>query len=242
MKCLCHEVTENLEIYEKNYLKFTKCLIRGSEILLSGKPEELVRQNLLYLLTNDDLFPDLIDIKVEYNNLDIAVYKRQDESSSFKPLQSPLMIVEVKRNEENLLDHKEQLITYLKQFRSKIGLIANCKEAFLFRKDVLDSRISDISEIKSFIRKSIHDTKNDCVEFEKARAGDIKSFVYLIENHGKYSTHQITFKLKSNPAPIVGCLFKLKGQNVYFDIYGNYAKKQKFFKLQDFEHLVSIVY
>ncbi|MEH2422725.1 MAG: hypothetical protein V7K48_17950 [Nostoc sp.] len=97
MKSLSEEISITLNIYKRNYTEYTKCLIRGREIFIDGRPEEKVRQLFIYFLVKrSGLFPNEIDIKVESNNHDIEVYKTV-KNKYFKPYHPPLMIVEVKR-------------------------------------------------------------------------------------------------------------------------------------------------
>ena len=124
----CAEILGKLCIYKRNYSEYTKCLSRGIEVLVSGKPEERVRQVLLYFLLRESrLFPDTIDVKTEYNNLDVVVYRRPTEEF-FRPLQEPLVIIEVKREEVNLLDYENQLFEYMKEQRGNTGVLFNCNE------------------------------------------------------------------------------------------------------------------
>ncbi len=246
MSRLCEELFRKIKIYEKNYSEYTKCLIREKEILVLGKPEEKVRQVLLYFLVHESgLFPNTIDIKVEYNYLDVALYK-SIKNPDFKPLQPPLMIVEVKREEENLLNHETQILRYLKEFRSEMGLLFNCNQIIVYIKEdsgFTRNYLGCITDIRSLILQSCNRVKSDISEFEKAKKGSGDSFIYLVSKYGKRATHKILFKLKSMPVPIVGCFFNLADNKIYYDIYGKYSRKQKlFFEYQDFESLVSISY
>lgn len=246
MSRLCEELFKKIKIYEKNYSEYTKCLIREKEILVLGKPEEKVRQVLLYFLVYESgLFPTTIDIKVEYNYLDVALYKSIN-NQAFKPLQPPLMIVEVKREEENLLNHEAQIIRYLKEFRSEIGLLFNCNQIIGYIKEdsgFTRSYLTCITDIPPLILQSCNRVESDISEFEKAKKGSVNSFICLVSKYGERATNKISFKLKSMSVPIVGCFFNFADNRMYYDIYGKYSRKQKFFfEYQDFESLISISY
>jgi hypothetical protein len=72
------EVQKKLDIYtKKNNQAYIKCLIRGIEIPINGRPEELVRQIFIHFLIKESgLFPNRINIKVEANNHDIEIHKK----------------------------------------------------------------------------------------------------------------------------------------------------------------------
>ena len=91
MTNLRREIETKLNIYTKKYQEeYIKCLIRGIEIPIKVRPEELVRQLFIDFMINESgLFPDLINIKVEVNNHDVEIYKKP-EYDNFQPYQSPL--------------------------------------------------------------------------------------------------------------------------------------------------------
>jgi len=37
MTCLSEEISKKLNIYKRNYTEYTKCLVRGKEVILDGK-------------------------------------------------------------------------------------------------------------------------------------------------------------------------------------------------------------
>ena len=91
------ELLGKLHFYKRDYASYTRCLSRGIELLVSGRPEEVVRQALLYyLIHGSGLYPGRVDISVEQDNLDIALYRRPEEESFF-PCWPPVVIIEVKR-------------------------------------------------------------------------------------------------------------------------------------------------
>src|SRR5688572_17620184 len=96
------QLVAGLLVYERGHLRYTRCLCRDTEVLLTGQPEELVRQALLYhLIRRSGLYPGTIDLRAEFNDLDIAVLKPPSDER-FRPVPRPLVIVEVKRTEADL--------------------------------------------------------------------------------------------------------------------------------------------
>lgn len=247
MEQLCEEIFKNLNIYEKNSAKYTKCLGRGIEILISSKPEEKVRQVLLYFLINESgLFPNQIHLKVEYNNLDIAIYQNGVDNN-FKPFHPPMAIVEVKREEENLLNHENQLWQYLKENRVKIGILFNGNETIGYQRnedgDFVKNCLISVKDISKLILQAASQIEDDYSDFIKAKNGDIESFIYLIGKYGKHTLHKVTFTLNSPCPSITGCCFSYDEHYIYYDLYAKYSQnKRLYFKRCDFGKLISIVY
>ncbi|MBD2614960.1 MAG: type I restriction enzyme HsdR N-terminal domain-containing protein [Nostoc sp. ZfuVER08] len=245
MASLTEEIYRTLNIYKRNYTEYTKCLVRGKEIILDGRPEEKVRQFFIYFLVNQSgLFPNKIDIKVESDHHDIELYKAV-KNQYFKPYSPPIMIIEVKREEENLLNHEKQIEKYLKKSCSEIGILYNYHQiiAYTNRNAVFRSNnLNSLTDIPPLVLQSSNDIENDILDFQKAVNGSFDSFNYLTNKYGKYALNTIIFRLKGEQLPIAGCFFKFQDNKVYYDVYGKYAKKQQSFNYQDFEKLVSITY
>lgn len=246
MERLCEEIYQKLIFHEKNYSKYTKCLVRKIELLVSGKPEEIVRQVLLYFLINESgLFPNLIDIKVEHNSWDVAIYKNLEEEN-FKPLQPPSVIIEVKREEANLLNSEDQILRYLRGSHSEIGILFNGKKTIVYKKnelgDFIAKNLGSIADIPNVIQQGNTKIKQDLLDFKKAQDGDVNSFINLTKNYGKYATNQFIFRLKTSSNLLIGCFFSYDRNNIYYDIYGHYSKKKLSFKYSEFEKLISIIY
>ena len=184
---------------------------------------------------------------MEYNNLDIAIYKKI-KLEYFRPFQYPIAIIEVKREEENLSDHENQLLGYLSEHRTSIGVLFNGSACLLFKKSSKEanfsrSNIRTIEDIPAILREALNQPDSDFLEFERARGGDTDSFVYLIKKYGKYALHKFTFLLKDNCEPILGCFFSYDQDYIYYDLYGKYSSKKKFsFKYHAFDRLISIIY
>lgn len=239
------EMRSKLNIYPKNNQKYTRCLIRKTEIALDGRPEELVRQLFIHYLINEcGLLANKIYIKVETNNHDIEIHKKED-NYNFKPHQAPLIIVEVKREDVNLVNHYEQIKRYLTGAYCNIGVLYNSHKIILFARKSNNFEISflkNFRELEQMILKESNIISCNSLEFEKAQNGDFESFAFLISKYGKYTTNTIVFKLTNQPSELKGYFFKVQGNKVYYDPWGQFANKQQCFDRQDFEKLVSITY
>lgn len=247
MEQTCKEILKNLNIYEKNYTQYTRCLYREIEILISNKPEEKIRQIFLYfLIKRSGLYPAQIDLKVEYNNLDIAIYKNF-ESDNFRLLQSPIGIIEVKREEECLLNHENQLLKYLDEQRSSMGILFNARDIILLKKTNNDrfqkKYLKSMEDVPVILSETLNKSNVDYLEFKRASEGNIKSFVYLIKKYGKYTLHKFTFMLKTSSKLITGCCFSINQDFISYDLYAKYSRKQRFsFRSYDFDKLISVIY
>ena len=242
MKSLSEEISITLNIYKRNYTEYTKCLIRGSEIFIDGRPEEKVRQLFIYFLVKKSgLFPNEIDIKVESNNHDIEVYKTV-KNKYFKPYHPPLMIVEVKREEEDLQNHQEQIERYLKKSGSEIGILYNYHEIIVYKKKdtaFTNYYLNSLKDIPPLILQSSNKLEKDILEFENAVNGSFNSFIYLVKKYGEYKLNTITFRIKGEELPVSGTFFESQDHQVN---YLKNGKKRQSLNSQDFEKLVSIIY
>lgn len=246
MSYLNQEIQKKLVPYLKEYnQQYIKCLIRGIEIPINGRPEELVRQIFLHFLVNESgLLPDKINVKVEASNHDIEIYKKQ-QNEDFKPHQNPLMIVEVKREDVNLQNHYNQIQRYLTNADCHLGILYNYHEIIAVIKENNEFEINHLKNLKDIQDLILH--KNNSVEhglleFEKAQNGNLESFAYLIGKYGTYTTHKVVFKVKHQQSEINGYLFNVQENKVYYKICGKYSQKQQSFDYQDFEKLISITY
>jgi hypothetical protein len=245
MTDLKQEITTKLSRYQKDYQEYTKCLIRGIQIPINGRPEELVRQIFIHFFINESkLFPDIINIAVEANNHDIEIYPKQ-KNDDFKPHQYPLIIVEVKREDVNLKNHYNQIQRYLKNSCCDIGILYNYHEiiAFSRKNDKFEiNHLKSIRDIQTLILESNNNYNDDLLEFKKAQNGTFDSFACITSKYGKYTTNTVLFKLKQQKSEIAGYFFNIQGNKVYYDVCGKNSKKQQSFDSQDFEKLISIVY
>lgn len=239
------EMQRRLNIYLVNNQQYLRCLIRNLEIAIAGRPEELVRQLFIhYLIQESTLLQGKINIKVEANNHDIEIHKRE-LNPNFKPYQPPLIIVEVKREDVNLQNHYAQIKRYLTRACCNIGILYNSHEIILFNKKDNDFEINyleNFREVEQVILKETAIPDYNLLGFEKAQKGDFESFTYLFGKYGKYTTNTIVFKLRNQPLELKGYFFRMQENKVYYDPCGQFANRQQFFDRQDFEKLVSITY
>ncbi|MDZ8055822.1 MAG: type I restriction enzyme HsdR N-terminal domain-containing protein [Aulosira sp. ZfuVER01] len=245
MNTFSEEISKTLHIYKRNCTEYTKCLIRRKEILLDGRPEEKVRQLFIYFLLNQSgLFPKTILIKVEANNHDIEIYKAR-ENDNFKPYCPPIMIVEVKREEENLHNHEKQIERYLKQSCSQFGILYNYHQiiAYTNKDKVFSSTIlKSLEDIPPLILESSNNLEKDTIEFEKAVNGNYDSFIYLANKYGRYKLNKIVFRLKDEQLPLSGSRFEFQDNKIHCYIYGKDNQKRQSFDYQKFDKLLSIIY
>lgn len=245
MTDLQQEISTKLNIYPKGSQNYIKCLSRGIEIPINGRPEEMVRQIFLYFLIKESgLFPNIINIAVEKNNHDIEIYKKQ-KNKNFNPHQSPLIIVEVKREDVDLENYYNQIKRYLKQSVSQFGILYNYYQIIAFTRKNNKFKIShfnNIQDIKPIILQSNNTIDDNLSCFEKAQKGDFDSFKYLVNKYGKYATNTVVFKLKHQRGEIKGYFFNVQGNTVSYDVCGKYSPKQESFDYQDFDKLISITY
>ena len=244
----CSQIRDKLHLYKRDYLQYTRCLCRGIELQLLARPEEIVRQMLLYFLIQESgLVPDAIELKVEHNNLDVAIFTPVMDDD-FQPFRPPLLIVEVKREEEDLSNHEDQLLGYMKENRGRTGALFNGNAILLYEKCGEDRprpiRLGSLWEFRDRLQQLADPLRNqneqDLQMFQMAKDGDAASFVRLVEKHGKYLTHVVTFTLKGSPDPIPGCFFQVKEQVVYYDVYAKFRRKRSSFPLHEFDRLLSL--
>jgi hypothetical protein len=189
----------------------------------------------------------LVDVKAEHNNLDVPIFTHATDDD-FRPFQPPLVIVEVKREEEDLLYHEDQLLGYMKENRVRTGVLFNGNGILFYEKhneeEPRPAPLTSLWDLRDRIRQfadqmGSHDAQ-DSQTFQMAKSGDAASFVSLVEKYGKYATHAVTFTLKGSPDPIAGCFFRIKGRVVYYDLYATYRRKPSSFSLDEFDKLLSL--
>lgn len=236
---------QKLDVRSVNNQRYTRCLVRNLEIAIDSRPEELVRQLFIHYLTKEStLLKGKIEIKVESNNHDIEIYKLE-ENHHFKPYQSPILIVEVKREDVNLQNHYAQIQRYLTKSNCNIGILYNYHKTILFLKrdnDFTNNQLASFREVEKTILNASKIVNPNLLEFEKAQKGDFESFTYLVSKYGKYTTNTIVFKLKKQQIELKGYFFNVQGNRVHYDLCGQYSRNQQFFERQDFEKLVAIKY
>ena len=123
-----------IEIYEYliDNVSYIDCVIRKKRVVLY--PEEKVRQAfILYLLKFTNINTDNYTIKVEYQNLDIVIYKKH-KIKDFQPSHSPILIIELKSQNVDVLNFEHQLLNYLNLGSCDNGILSNCKQLYLYSK------------------------------------------------------------------------------------------------------------
>jgi hypothetical protein len=138
----------------------------------------------------------------------------------------------------------------MKQHKCKTGLISNIENAILLEKGD-DGNFSEynlfendelISKIKT-IQKTYVINNLNIQYFNNSMNGDIQSFIFLIKEYGKYTTHKIHFKIGEEE--IIGYCFNIdeKKRSISYNRCGSgYSKKQSFFGYDEFTKLLSIKY
>lgn len=241
------QLVAGLTLYERGHLRYTRCICRGIEVLVTGQPEELVRQALLHHLTRQSgLYPEVVDLRAEFHDLDIAVLKPPADEC-FRPISRPLVIIEVKRPEANLRDHEAQLFNYLIAHGTEDGVLYNGRELIAYRPDGTGGwageQLGSLDGLDELLRAAASRPDPDLDTFRRAASGCTTSFLALAAKYGRYTLHQVTFTLRGSPGSITGCCLRVEGDRVHYDLYGNYARKQKFaFRMSDFDRLLSVIY
>ena len=214
---------ESIEIadYEIDGRKYVDCLIRKQNILLL--PEEKIRQAILiYLINYTKITEENYTFKVEYRNLDIAIYHK-NKSENFQPACSPILIIEVKRANENLSKHESQILNYLELNSCFDGLLTNCQQTFLYSiKYQFKKRSFNINQLDDYFDKCKPD--NDLEYFNSATHGDTESFIFLIHKYGQ--TCKFEFLCTNYETPINTFLVSQRSEFIFFDFCGISKKKQ----------------
>ncbi|MHC5595670.1 MAG: hypothetical protein ACYTXC_06840 [Nostoc sp.] len=104
------------------------------------------------------------------------------------------------------------------------------------------NKLNSLEDILPLILQSSNKLDKNLLEFEKAVNGSFDSFIYLVNQYGKYKLNRIVFRLKGEQLPIVGYFFNFKENKLYYNIYVQDVKKEQSCDFQDFEKLVSIIY
>lgn len=227
------------------------CVIRNRQ--LSAKPEEFVRQSLLKFLTTQcqDLYPHKIDIKVEYQSMDIAVYPAP-LPNRFHPSLPPVLIIETKSREVQPLDtenNERQLADYLNLQQCETGILANCNSIFCYCKSgnkYHKKELNDLLELKQLIKNKIKLVTEvllkDQEYFYRARAGCYVSFIKLAQKYGFNANSKLTFVYENDGTPerVTGFLFKFDVNQVSFRLQGMYTERRRKFTKNEFRELIAI--
>ena len=241
------EIASCLVIYERNNTQYTRCLCRGNEVQVTGRPEEIVRQAMLYhILIRSGLFPVSVGARAEFQNLDIALYKPPVDER-FCLSRGPVVIEEVKRRGTPLPDHESQLFDYLATHRGNLGVLYNGDELRVYEPVAgggwAGRQLNALTELDDLVRQTASREDPDLKTFHQAAEGCFDSFLRLAQAYGRHTLHRFTFALKNDPIPITGCCFRLKQGIVQYDVYGMYTVRQvPKFHPDQFEKLLSVLY
>ena len=240
------EIASNLMIFERDFTLYTRCLSRGNEVQVSGRPEEVVRQSLLYYILNQSgLCPECVGVRAETQNLDIALYK-PTKDERFRLSRGPLAIIEVKRRGAHLPDHEKQLLEYLGTHRCNVGFLYNGDELFVHERGQVGwaaRQLNTLTQLDALVRNTATQDDPDYGTFQLAAEGSLDSFLRLAHAHGRYTLHSFKFTLKNDPNPITGCCFRVRQGVVHYDVCGMFTVKQvPQFRPDQFDKLLSVIY
>lgn len=222
--------------YDIDGSKYVDCVIRKQRLLLL--PEEKVRQAiLLFLINYTEIKQNKYIFKVEHNNLDIAIYHK-NIMADFQPTCSPLLIIEVKRKQEDVLKYESQLLNYLELNDCTEGILANCQQIYLYSKNNrFKKKFINLSMLNGYFANSQFDDE-DIKFFKLARQGDIESFLLLVNKYGQ--NNRIRFICSNYNIPIDVFLVSQVNNYILFDFCGVYKKKQTKIHKNNFVKLISI--
>lgn len=246
MNAECELLCTRLQFYERDGMQYARCLCRGTEVVISGRPEEIVRQTLLhYLICESGLIPNEVELAVERHNVDIAVLKLYS-SDCFRPLRHPLLVIEVKRDGFDLPQAREQLARYMRERKTEVGVLFNgsgllvCDTSLESAGTFISHESLDVLKVK--IVELLARENSELEVFHAACGGDVASFVKIVDRYAKHTLHKITFALASSGEPITGCCFTSNGTHIMYNIYGRYSKRRFDFRRSEFGRLISVVY
>jgi hypothetical protein len=222
-RCFRYEV--DLNVHKVDGYKFSKCLIRNKEVILT--PEEEVRQSVLFYL----IYYSSIDLKkflirVESQSLDIAFYLKQ-MNAQFQPYQYPKMIFELKRDQSNLPDYVNQLKNYMVRLKCNHGILTDSNEIlYVSQQNGFLCKSSSITEVEQLLSSFDSNLEEDLQSFFLAQMGDYESLKLLVHKYGK--TSKFTLLTKDFSPPIQCIYLRQKGEQVFYDISDHKAKKKQF--------------
>ncbi len=178
---LCSSFQNEIIVLEKDYSKYLVCLVREHRISLNNEPEEYIRQCLLfYLLNLSNLYPELIDIQVEFRNADIVIFPCLP--SDFKP-ELPVAIIETKVA-LNVESNIGQIKGYLSEFRCKTGFLFDGNKLIHIENDKV-TNLSSLHDLKAIVEDKLSHIsfEADYSTFLEAKSGSIDSFNILSKKY-----------------------------------------------------------
>lgn len=228
-----------------------RCLVRRKWLTLT--PEELVRQALLdRLISNVGANAlETLEVVVEGASLDIAIFPRPTDSL-FRPDIPPLLVIETKRREIQVLDspeHERQLLTYLRRTGGRDGVLANCEELWHYRRSsegYAKAKLDNLAALVDLIRINGAEVQSMLQEhqrwFNKARVGDFDSFRRLVEFYGKSaeSTIKFIYEERQQLNYATGFLFQISDEQIQCMPRGQAVQKKLAIFAKSFRRLHSI--
>lgn len=224
MNINCHGEEVKLITYPFNGSLKTKCLIRGKNLLLT--PEEKVRQAFLQRFIDLGLMKDYL-FKVEHKSFDIAIYQKSN-IKDFNPYNPPLLIVEVKKNENtNVLNSLNQIKKYLNTANTKLGLLGNCKELYIINSKKGNDEKFEFKDITETLDTEVKNRtiEQDIEMFKLAQNGDFRAFEWLTNKYDLESIFKFSVNQHSQTIIHEGFLFEEKGNNIMFNNKGVSVRK-----------------
>ena len=139
--------------------------------------------------------------------------------ADFQPRCSPLLIIEVKRKQEDVLKYESQLLNYLELNDCTGGILANCQQIYLYSKNNrFKKKFINFSMLNGYFANSKFD--EDIKFFKLARQGDIESFLLLVNKYGQ--NNRIRFICSNYNIPIDVFLVSQVNNYILFDFCGVY--------------------
>lgn len=244
---LCTQFYELITTFDKNDGRYTKCPYRSDIYYPENKPEEKVRIALLHYLMS--VHDKNFNVLVERERFDITI--TNNTIGELINYASPALIIETKREEVTLLDHKHQLTKYMQTKETSCGLLFSCCEAFFVEYEnstFTTKNLFSIDEVNHFVKYSIEKQKNELkVEielFKNAANGSIEDFKVLSLKHRRGKRIKfLYFDNNGNQIDAEGSLFDFSNDKlVYFSYCGHDTPRDKrpFFKKENFIRLSKI--
>lgn len=223
------------------------CFIR--KIYLQLTPEEKVRQAFLWFLCYGSKYSkswrNKFLIRVERSDIDISLsLKLNVEGFESIPL---FLIVEIKVFNDSYIE--KQLCKYVSRKNCWDCLFFYASSAIYLKWNFKTQRFSrtvlnDFSEIDDLINtlaNSNREIMNRHIDlFDKAKMGDYESFKNLVEMYGIKCTMKFKFERDKKSYQVIGFLFKINGDDIFYNVRGIYTKKKQRIIKENFRGLVSI--
>ncbi|MEY4937967.1 MAG: hypothetical protein RIS64_4326 [Bacteroidota bacterium] len=244
---LCTQFYSLISTFDKNGARYTKCPYRKDIYYPENKPEEKVRIALLYYLSS--ISSKKFDVSVEKERFDITI--TNNTIGELINYASPALIIETKREEVTLLDHKDQLIQYMQTKSTSCGLLFSCCEAFFVENKnaiFIIKSIGDIEEVNHFVQYSIEKQREELKEeielFKNAKNGSFEDFKHLASKYRRGKRIKFLYSdSDGQQRDAEGHLFDFQNPKlIYFNYCGQDTRRDKrpVFKKENFIRLSKI--